>query len=216
MRNGQRERSGDDAKRPSLVSRYHVFIVTVVCAAVGGNVAGRTRLGRFIETERKETDIPSDGIRIVTRPDRIFLSVVAKSNETIIQSRCTETLYIYIFIIFVDNDESWQSYNRRLFARVPTILTPNYLIRVRVRARRIFPTQWKGGKARGGEVIADGSGLGLARGSVVRRYRVVWSPEDRMIAVWKRKEKNAFAGKWRIFLRERKNTSSVVLRAGKM
>lgn len=86
-----------------------------------------------------------------------------------------------------------------MFARVPTILTPNYLIRVRVRARRIFPTQWKGGKARGGEVIADGSGLGLARGSVVRRYRVVWSPEDRMIAVvWKRKEKNAFAGKWRI------------------
>ena len=176
-------------------------------------------LGRFVETERKETDIPSDGIRIVTRPDRIFLSVVAKSNETIIQSRCTETLYIYIFIIFVDNDESWQSYNRRLFARVPTILTPNYLIRVRVRARRIFPTQWKGGKARGGEVIADGSGLGLARGSVVRRYRVVWSPEDRMIAVWKRKEKMlspANGGSVALFLRERKNTSSVVLRAGKM
>lgn len=169
-------------------------------------------LGRFIETERKETDIPSDGIRIVTRPDRIFLSVVAKSNDSLVVQR----YLIYIFIIFVDNDESWQSYNRRLFARVPTILTPNYLIRVRVRARRIFPTQWKGGKARGGEVIADGSGLGLARGSVVRRYRVVWSPEDRMIAVWKRKEKNAFAGKWRIFLRERKNTSSVVLRAGKM
>lgn len=110
-------------------------------------------------------------------------------EQRLLYSLVVQRYLIYIFIIFVDNDESWQSYNRRLFARVPTILTPNYLIRVRVRARRIFPTQWKGGKARGGEVIADGSGLGLARGSVVRRYRVVWSPEDRMIAVWKRKEK---------------------------
>lgn len=52
---------GDDAKRPSLVSRYDVFIVAVVCAAVGGaNVTRRTRLDRFIETERnrEEMDIP--------------------------------------------------------------------------------------------------------------------------------------------------------------
>lgn len=167
--------------------------------------------------ERRRTfrRMESESLHVLTE----FSSLSLQRATRLLYSLVVQRYLIYIFIIFVDNDESWQSYNRRLFARVPTILTPNYLIRVRVRARRIFPTQWKGGKARGGEVIADGSGLGLARGSVVRRYRVVWSPEDRMIAVWKRKEKMlspANGGSVALFLRERKNTSSVVLRAGKM
>lgn len=66
-------------------------------------------------------------------------------------------------------------YNRRLFARVPTILAPNYLIRVRVRDRpystTFFLHNGKGGKREEEEeeyvekLSRMVVGLGLARGS---------------------------------------------------
>lgn len=86
----------------------------------------------------------SESLHVLTE----FSSLSLQRATRLLYSLVVQRYLIYIFIIFVDNDESWQSYNRRLFARVPTILTPNYLIRVRVRDRlgEFFLHNGKGGK----------------------------------------------------------------------
>lgn len=135
-------------------------------------------------SERASTRIDArsnDSLRVL-HPETIFILTLLQQREYYTVSLYRDStlyIYIYIFIIFVDN--LWRIlaivpfYNRRLFARVPTILAPNYLIRVRVRDRpystTFFLHNGKGGKREEEEeeyvekLSRMVVGLELARGS---------------------------------------------------